>query len=84
MRTHYAALNFHTQWSQDIHNIFILLKLLPPKFGRKPVEGRETFNDSIEKLIVFRSVSVKFAYFVGEKMYLLLTIFGSLVLLRLV
>lgn len=58
IRTQYAASNFHTQWSQEIHNIFILVKLLPPKFGRKQVEGRETFNDAIEKLIVFRTVSV--------------------------
>lgn len=57
MCTKYASSNFHTQWAQDIHKIFILLKLFPMKYGRKPAEGRETFEKSIEKLIVFKPVS---------------------------
>lgn len=58
MQKEYTASNFHTQWSEEIHNLFILLKLFPPKFGRKPAENRETFINSIEKLIVFKPVNV--------------------------
>lgn len=62
LRKQYATLNFHTQWSEEIQKLFILIKLLPTKFGRKVNTCRETFQKTTEKLIVFRPVGRKYKY----------------------
>lgn len=45
--------HIYTQWSKDIQDILILLKLLPAKMDTKKVATLESFNKAIEKTISF-------------------------------
>lgn len=50
--------NKHTKWSDEIENVLLLLHALPPpkKRGRKK-KNMKTFDDFIDKLIVYHVVS---------------------------
>lgn len=48
--------NIDTEWSDDVENFLILLKLLPKSPGRKGLATRVSFQNTIRKLIVFSKV----------------------------
>lgn len=55
LTTKYAS-HIYTQWSKDIQDILILLKLLPVKNHSKATASLESFNKAIDKIFLFRQV----------------------------
>lgn len=53
--------SIRTEWSKDIQDVLVLLKLLPPK-GKSSTLPFKSFNKAIAKLIVFRKVFQKFNF----------------------
>lgn len=53
-----ASSSFTTSWPRDIEDFLILLKLLP--MSTKSPKGVQTFDKSVENLIVFQPVSILF------------------------
>lgn len=53
--------NFATMWPEDVEKFLMLLKLLPAVACGKSTlpEGLQTFNKSVEKLIVFNQVNAR-------------------------
>lgn len=59
LKSNYNQADFYSGWQEDIEQIFIPLKLFPLKgAGRNHLAKRETFRGSINKLIVFKPVSI--------------------------
>lgn len=53
----YQSSMFFTNWSKDIEDILVLLKLLPSnRVGKNALANRDTFYKSSEKLVVFLQV----------------------------
>lgn len=58
--------SFATMWPKDVEKFLILLKLLPTiANGPKALSaGVETFNRSVDKLIVFQPVSTTIYFYI--------------------
>lgn len=53
---YYPKQKFENEWSEDINNFLILLRLLPFKQGARSIASTETFKNSVKRLVVFSNV----------------------------
>lgn len=57
LRVHYREMNFKTDWSEDVENILVLLKMFPSRqIGRNVIASDATFKKSVEQFIHFEPV----------------------------
>lgn len=53
---YYPRQTFDTEWSKEIKNFLVLIRLLPFKPGARSLASAETFQNSIKRLLVFSNV----------------------------
>lgn len=59
LQQQYKSEAFHTEWPEEINDFLILLKLLPLKnVGKNVLASKDTFVNSVKKLIKFYDVRI--------------------------
>lgn len=57
--TQYKSMSYQTDWNEEIDDLFILIRLLPARAVGKNTSGScLSFQNAIDKLIVFREVRI--------------------------
>lgn len=59
LSSHYQKGNFKTDWSEDVENILVLLKMFPSRqVGRNVIASDSNFKKALEEFIHFEPVKL--------------------------
>lgn len=59
LTNHYKEKEFRTDWSVEVENVLIILKMFPcPQVGRNVIASNATFEKATEKFIKFEPVLI--------------------------